>query len=109
MTAAAAILAAVLAASLLLALAGCRRKPEAPPSESLPESASGSSESFSPEPTEVLSEPPSSEMTKPATMAVMMPCSGVTPEAIPKAMASGNATMPTMMPAMRSLTKVARS
>lgn len=35
-------------------------------------------------------------------MAVMMPFSGVTPEAIPNAMASGSATMPTMMPAMRS-------
>ena len=46
--------------------------------------------------------PPSREMMKPATMAVMMPFSGVTPDAIPKAMASGKATMPTMMPAMRS-------
>ena len=52
--------------------------------------------------------PPSSEMMNPATMAVMMPFSGVTPEAIPKAMASGSATMPTMMPAMRSLMNVLR-
>ena len=35
-------------------------------------------------------------------MAVIRPFSGDTPEAIPKAMASGNATMPTMIPAMRS-------
>lgn len=46
--------------------------------------------------------PPSSDTRKPATMAVMMPFSGVTPEAMPNAMASGSATMPTMMPAMRS-------
>ena len=47
--------------------------------------------------------PPSSEMMNPATMAVMMPFSGVTPEAMPKAMAKGRATMPTMRPAKRSL------
>lgn len=35
--------------------------------------------------------------------------SGVTPEAMPKAMASGRATMPTMMPAMRSAVNVLRS
>ena len=46
--------------------------------------------------------PPSSEMRKPAMMAVTMPFSGETPDAMPKAMASGRATMPTMMPAMRS-------
>ena len=50
--------------------------------------------------------PPSSEMMNPATIAVMMPFSGVTPEAMPKAMASGSATIPTMMPAMRSDMKV---
>ena len=52
--------------------------------------------------------PPSSDMMKPATMAVTMPFSGVTPEAMPKAMANGRATMPTMMPAMRSFMKVSR-
>ena len=46
--------------------------------------------------------PPNSEMRKPAMMAVMMPFSGDTPEAMPKAMANGRATMPTMMPARRS-------
>ena len=52
--------------------------------------------------------PPSAEMTKPATMAVMIPFSGVTPDAIPNAMAKGRATMPTMMPAMTSAMKVLR-
>ena len=33
---------------------------------------------------------------------VMMPFSGVTPEAMPKAMANGRATIPTMSPAMMS-------
>ena len=51
-------------------------------------------------------EPPKSEMNRPATMAVMMPFSGLTPLAIPKAMANGRATMPTMTPAIRSATKV---
>ena len=37
--------------------------------------------------------PPKNEMINPATMAVMMPFSGLTPEAIPKAMASGRATI----------------
>ena len=35
-------------------------------------------------------------------MAVIIPFSGVTPEAIPNAMARGRATIPTMIPAMRS-------
>ena len=52
--------------------------------------------------------PPKSEMARPATMAVMMPFSGDTPLAMPNAMASGRATMPTMTPAMRSATKVCR-
>ena len=43
---------------------------------------------------------------KPATMAVMMPFSGVTPLAMPKAMARGRATMPTIRPAMRSFMRV---
>ena len=50
--------------------------------------------------------PPRAEMTKPATMAVMIPFSGDTPLAIPKAMANGRATMPTIRPAMRSAMNV---
>ena len=50
--------------------------------------------------------PPNTEMSRPAIMAVMIPFSGVTPDAIPKAMASGSATIPTMIPAMRSAMKV---
>ena len=46
--------------------------------------------------------PPKSETIKPPTIAVIIPFSGDTPEAIPKAMASGNATIPTIIPAMRS-------
>ena len=46
--------------------------------------------------------PPKKEMRKPAMMAVKSPFSGDTPEAIPKAMAKGSATIPTMIPAMRS-------
>ena len=46
--------------------------------------------------------PPKMEMIRPATIAVMIPYSGVTPEAIPNAMARGRATIPTMIPAMRS-------
>jgi hypothetical protein len=41
-------------------------------------------------------------MMKPAMIAVMIPFSGDTPEAIPNAMASGRATIPTMIPAIRS-------
>ena len=44
----------------------------------------------------------------PEMMAVMMPFSGVTPEAMPNAMASGRATIPTMMPAMMSAVRVCR-
>ena len=47
-------------------------------------------------------EPPNTEITKPATMAVNRPCSGLTPEAIAKAMARGKATIPTVVPAARS-------
>ena len=43
--------------------------------------------------------PPSSEVARPATIAVYRPCAGVAPEAIANAMASGMATMPTMTPA----------
>ena len=54
-------------------------------------------------------EPPKAEIMNPATMAVMMPFSGDTPDAMPKAMASGRATMPTMTPAMRSAINVCLS
>ena len=47
------------------------------------------------------------EIIKPATIAVMIPFSGLTPEAIPKAMARGKATIPTMIPAIRSVIKSA--
>ena len=47
-------------------------------------------------------EPPSAEIRKPATMAVCKPLSGVVPEAIASAMASGNATTATVKPAMAS-------
>ena len=47
-------------------------------------------------------EPPSAEIRKPAMMAVKMPASGLTPEAMAKAMASGSATMPTVRPAPKS-------
>lgn len=40
--------------------------------------------------------PPNREMMNPAMIAVIIPFSGDTPEAIPKAMANGNATIPTM-------------
>lgn len=38
-------------------------------------------------------------MTSPAMMAVISPLSGETPEAIAKAIASGSATIPTIIPA----------
>src|SRR6266576_2870518 len=47
-------------------------------------------------------DPPKAEMRNPATIAVKRPRSGVTPLAIANAIASGNATMPTMTPATRS-------
>ena len=53
-------------------------------------------------------EPPNREMRKPAMMAVMIPFSGVTPLAIPNAMARGSATIPTIMPAMRSFMNISR-
>ena len=46
--------------------------------------------------------PPSAEIKNPAMIAVISPCSGVTPLAIAKAIASGTATMPTVTPASRS-------
>ena len=51
-------------------------------------------------------EPPKKLMRKPATMAVMSPCSGLTPLAIPKAIASGSAITPTITPAIKSETNV---
>ena len=51
--------------------------------------------------------PPRNEMMNPATIAVMIPFSGLTPDAIPKAMANGRATMPTMTPAIRSVIRSA--
>ena len=53
-------------------------------------------------------EPPSSEMMKPAMIAVKIPACGGIPEAIAKAIASGSATIPTVMPAVRSARKSAR-
>ena len=52
--------------------------------------------------------PPISEMMNPARMAVMMPFSGDTPLAMPKAMAKGKATMPTITPAITSAINVSR-
>ncbi len=46
--------------------------------------------------------PPRKEIKNPAITAVINPLSGVTPEAIPKAIASGSATMPTIIPAVKS-------
>ena len=53
-------------------------------------------------------EPPRAEITKPATIAVNRPRSGLTPLAIANAIASGSATMPTMTPADRSVTSCPR-
>ena len=47
--------------------------------------------------------PPRKETKKPPMMAVIRPFSGLTPEAIPNAMARGNATIPTMIPAIKSV------
>ncbi len=47
-------------------------------------------------------------MMKPAMIAVKMPACGGTPEAIAKAIASGSATTPTVMPAMTSARRSAR-
>jgi hypothetical protein len=54
-------------------------------------------------------EPPSALIRKPAMMAVKMPASGLTPEAMAKAMASGSATMPTVSPAPTSRPNIAPS
>ncbi len=39
-------------------------------------------------------------------MAVIRPFSGLTPDAIPKAIASGNATIPTITPAIKSFKNI---
>src|SRR5699024_6538639 len=52
--------------------------------------------------------PPNTETTSPAMIAVYNPCSGLTPEAIAKAMASGRATIPTRTPATRLRIQCAR-
>ena len=47
-------------------------------------------------------EPPSAEIMNPPMTAVKIPASGLTPEAMAKAMANGSVTMPTVRPAVRS-------
>ncbi len=47
-------------------------------------------------------DPPSAEMTRPATIAVTIPAAGLMPLAIAKAIASGRASTPTVKPATRS-------
>jgi len=46
--------------------------------------------------------PPSAEISRPATTAVTRPFSGVVPEAMASAIASGSATIETVRPAMKS-------
>ncbi len=50
-------------------------------------------------------EPPKAEIMKPAITAVKIPASGFTPDAIAKAIANGRATIPTVMPAIKSAKK----
>jgi hypothetical protein len=52
--------------------------------------------------------PPSAEMRKPATTAVISPLSGVTPAPMAIAMESGSARMATVMPAMASWRRSSR-
>jgi hypothetical protein len=54
-------------------------------------------------------EPPSAEMSSPATTAVSSPLSGVVPLATASAIASGSATIATVRPASASLRKAATS
>lgn len=49
--------------------------------------------------------PPKREIISPAMMAVTNPSVGPTPDEIPKAMANGMATIPTMIPASASCEK----
>jgi len=53
-------------------------------------------------------EPPMMAATSPATTAVISPASAPTPELTPNARASGSATMPTVIPAVRSVFQVDR-
>ena len=53
-------------------------------------------------------EPPSAETSNPPTIAVYRPACGVAPDAMPKAIASGRATSPTVSPAMTSPARSAR-
>ena len=53
--------------------------------------------------------PPRAEMRKPAMMAVNRPASGLSPDAIANAIASGSATTATVRPAAKSLAKCALS
>ncbi len=46
--------------------------------------------------------PPKNDTMNPPIMAVISPIVGLTPDAIPKAIARGRATMPTTMPAIMS-------
>ena len=52
--------------------------------------------------------PPNAEVKNPATMAVYSPCSGLAPEAMANAMASGKATTPTTRPAAMLLDQCPR-
>ena len=47
-------------------------------------------------------EPPNKEIASPPIIAVIRPCCGLTPLAMPKAIAKGIAITPTIMPAVRS-------
>ena len=49
--------------------------------------------------------PPKTEIMNPAITAVIIPFSGETPDAMAKAIAKGNATIPTIMPAIASALK----
>ena len=51
-------------------------------------------------------DPPKTAASRPATIAVIRPCSAVSPELTPKPSASGSATMPTVTPATRSARQV---
>lgn len=53
-------------------------------------------------------EPPRAEIMKPPITAATRPCSGLSPLPIAKAMASGRATTPTVMPAATSAPMPAR-
>ena len=49
---------------------------------------------------EEMAKMPKAEMMNPAMIAVIIPFSGAAPDAIAKAIASGKATMPTIIPAI---------